>query len=304
MSNQPVITVITPTLNQGQFLEQTLCSVLDQGYDHLQYIVVDGGSNDATLHILERYSDHLTYFSHETDQPGAAINAALSQARGDLVGILSSDDLYLPGALETVAQTWISAGRPGWLAGHCEKIGLCDQPLGEQRAAAPSSLAAFLRHDEGYFPLAGSFFHLDMLRRVGGMAEDLGTAFDYELASRLLADGHTPHIVGEFLGGVREHPSSRTATCPLTEGLAYIEAAERYADRLPMRERYSLWVNCDERRRIYALAEAEDATDERRMLWQKLLRHPWWLADDHYRRALLSGTHQAMRDRPAPTPAA
>jgi hypothetical protein len=91
----------------------------------------------------------------------------------------------------------------------------------------------------------------------------------------------------------------------LTQGRAYITAAEHYADRLPMAERYALWVNCDQRRRIFALAEAEAMGSEaRRQLWHRLLRHPWWLADEHYRKALLDGAHEYKALEPAPTPAA
>jgi len=305
MPERPPITIITPSLNQGQFLEQTICSVLDQDYPDLQYIVVDGGSSDASPHILERYSDQLTYRQRWCHDPGEAINAALPEARGELIGILGSDDLCLPGALQTVAEIWLHAGRPAWLAGPCEDIGLADEPLGELPANRPASLAAFLKHDEGLFPVAGTFYRADVFRRVGRFSESVGSAFDYEMACRLLSQGRQPTIASATLGAVREHPSSRSALRTLEQGRAYITIAEHYADHLPLNERYALWMNCDERRRIYALAEAEAAGSEaRRLLWQRLLRRPWWLADAAYRKALLSGASQYQGETPTPTHAA
>ena len=304
MAETSTLTIITPSLNQGQFLEQTICSVLDQGYPNLQYLVVDGGSTDASLHILDRYSDQVTCLARTCTDPGEAINAALPYATGELVGVLGSDDLYLPGALETVAEAWQHAGRPDWLAGSCEHIGLADEPIGELHASAPSSLAPLLKHDEGHFPLAGTFYRNDLLQRFGGFSENLGSAFDYEMACRLIADGHHPTIVPTMVGAVRQHPSSRSALRTIEQGQAYITAAEHYADHLPLAERYALWANCEQRRRIFAIAEAEAAgSDAKRRLWQRLLRHPWWLADEHYRKALLSGSRHAP-DELATTPAA
>ena len=98
--NWPAISVIVPSYNQGRFVRQTLDSILEQGYPNLELIVMDGGSDDETVDILEEYSPHLSHWVSEPDRGQShAINKGLAVATGSLVGWLNSDDLYLPKSL-------------------------------------------------------------------------------------------------------------------------------------------------------------------------------------------------------------
>ena len=117
-SSLPSISIITPSFNQGYYLEQTLVSVLSQGYPGLEYLVVDGGSTDGSLEIIQRYTSRLAWWVSEPDNGQAeAINKGLQRASGELVAWLNSDDYYLPGALRKVAEVFAAHPETGLVFG-------------------------------------------------------------------------------------------------------------------------------------------------------------------------------------------
>ncbi len=105
----PLISIITPSFNQGAFLEKSLRSVLLQGYPHLEYIVIDGGSTDSSVEIIQKYQQYLAFWVSEADRGQShAINKGFSRAKGELLGWLNSDDYLLPGALFKLAEAYLS----------------------------------------------------------------------------------------------------------------------------------------------------------------------------------------------------
>jgi len=285
------ISVITPVLNQAEYLERAICSVLDQGCDRVEHIVVDGGSSDGSVELIKQYANELAYWESAPDSgPADAINRGLAHAKGQFIAVLPADDLYLPGALQQVSRLLDRDDRPDWLIGRCVRIGASDQMLGELKPAHPRSLAAYLMHDSGLYPTASSFISRRLLDRHGPFDAGLQFAFDYEYCCRLLIADVWPTLIGHAVAARREHPASLSATNMVQQGLEYVAAARRHGHQLPLAQRCALWHSCDCRQRIYALARAEILGEQARAyLWLQLLRHPWWFAHDGVRHTLVHG---------------
>lgn len=297
--HRPRITVITPSLNQGAYIERAICSVIDQGYERLEYIVVDGGSVDESVPLIQHYDDNIAYWHSQRDRgPADALNQALRRATGEWVCFVSADDVLLPGVLEQVADR-LATTEHDWLVGHCHHIGGRDEEIGRVASSPVASLEDYLTHDACDLPLHAAFFRRSLLAMHGGFDASLRHAYGYELNCRLLAAQVQPQIIPVVVSGHRDHADSHSARHVVEHGQEYVAVTERYAECLPLKQRYAFGQSCEERRRLYALAEAESrVSDARRAHWQQMLRHPWWLLSDTYRAALLRDAAPARTKKP------
>src|SRR5271154_228000 len=101
----PKISIVTPSFNQGKYIEETIRSVLLQNYPNLEYIVMDGGSTDESIQIIRKYAQFIDHFILEPNEGHAdALNKGMKRATGEILAFINSDDLYLPEAFTTVAQ--------------------------------------------------------------------------------------------------------------------------------------------------------------------------------------------------------
>jgi glycosyltransferase involved in cell wall biosynthesis len=150
----PKISIVTPSYNQGRFLEEAICSVLDQGYPNLEYIIIDGGSTDESVEIIRKFEKHLAYWVSERDQGHYdAINKGFAHATGEIMAWLNSDDKYTPWAFRVVAEIVTTLPQVQWLT---SKFPLAWNRTGE--AVVCTELPGFAR--DGFYragsPRAGS----------------------------------------------------------------------------------------------------------------------------------------------------
>lgn len=209
MNQPPRITVITPSFNQARFLERSICSVLDQSYDDLEYIVMDAGSCDGSHDILKCYEDEITHWeSGKFNNPVEAVNAALKRATGDVIAFLGSDDLYQPFALHRVGELMNAQNGAHWLVGQCSQIDEQDRPLDYPALRAPDDLDQYLRSTVNALPQPACFWHKDLFGNFGAFDASLRYHFDFEFNCRLLEAGLTPTITAQDLAQRRRHATS------------------------------------------------------------------------------------------------
>lgn len=208
-SHFPKISVVTPSFNQAEFLERTICSVLDQAYPNLEYIVIDGGSTDGSVEIIQKYADRLAYWVSEPDRGQTdAINKGLKRATGEWVGWQNSDDIYYPGAFADVAE--LAQKHPGadLLIGNMVIIDAADKPLRDIRYVRPSYQALLA---EGMLMAnQAAFWRRQVHEQIGWMDESLQCSFDYEWFLRLTKQGKGIHINHSW-GGFRLHGETKTS---------------------------------------------------------------------------------------------
>jgi len=207
MTLTPKISIITPSFNQAQYLEQTIRSVLDQNYPELEFIIIDGGSSDGSQDIIRKYENSLSYWISEEDRGQAhAINKGLVRATGEIVAYINSDDLYFPGAFSTIAAYFSSHPDCNWLCGDTLIFGegQTDRVISAEvpRSAAHALSWAYTA------PQPGMFWKRSLL--VDGFDERRRYCFDHELYVRLLLTGYKCEHLPVLLAGYRHHPTSKT----------------------------------------------------------------------------------------------
>ena len=206
----PAISIVTPSYNQGKFIEQTIRSVLLQSYPKLEYIIIDGGSSDESVEIIERYSGWLSYWISEPDKGQShAINKGMSKARGELVAWLNSDDWLEPKALQSAALTYRQApegaagitGRCRWVKGDVTEIRLA-------KTVYHSLLKKTVRYG---LQQPSTFFSKEIFDLVGGLDQRLHYVMDRDLWLRIQSRGFEFQTTDLLLSNFRCHENSKTA---------------------------------------------------------------------------------------------
>lgn len=237
MAEMPSISVITPSYNQGDFLESTIRSVLDQDYPHLEYIIIDGGSTDKSVDIIRNYADRLACWVSEPDHGQAhAINKGFAMASGDILCWINSDDLLAPGALHRVAEHFAENPNSVWCGGGCRYMDEAGNELSDITILPDSGLACWLTHikfRKGIFLQPSTFWRKEAIQAVGMLREDMDYAFDFEFFYRL-RKRYGPQIrLDATLSKFRLHRASKSVSASEMFLLEMIDIARNELPSLP-----------------------------------------------------------------------
>lgn len=207
-SGSPSFTVVTPSLNQGQYLERSIRSVIDQGYPGLEYFVMDAGSTDQSVDIIKRYADRIDYWVSGPDGgQSAAINAGWSRGSGEIVAWLNSDDFYLPGSLATVGAYLAAHPDVMVVYGRCDIVDRGGEVL--DRVGEPYRRRTMVM-SRNVIPQPAAFIRREALDRVGMLDELLHYVMDMELFLRV-GRIRAPRFIDETLAGMTRHPDAKTS---------------------------------------------------------------------------------------------
>jgi len=204
----PKVTVVTPSFNQGEFIEETILSVLNQTYENIEYIIVDGGSTDSTNDILRKYRGRFTLIQGKDKGQADAINIGLRRATGELVGWLNSDDLLERDGIARIVEGYRQNPTASIYYGFIKMIDRNGDFLCLPRYGRLTIKNIFLGRPCLLQP--GSFYPAELVRKVGYLDVNLRMAMDLDLFLKLLKLGEA-QFIPHFVARMRVHSEAKTS---------------------------------------------------------------------------------------------
>lgn len=249
MRNLPIISIITPSYNQGEFLEECIKSVLSQSYENFEFIIIDGGSTDNSVEIIKSYEKHLTYWvSEKDDGQSDAINKGFKLATGEIVAWINSDDFYYQGAFECIKNQYMENPYASFYFGNGNRVDLNGKLKSKFYAeGTPDFNLDALVYGLNYILQPVTFMNHVSLKEVGYLDKMLHYGMDSDLWLKL-AKQRPPQKVEQVLAATREYDNTKTSTgsferaeelrlisykysnCPITPGalLYYLDTLNNY----------------------------------------------------------------------------
>jgi glycosyltransferase involved in cell wall biosynthesis len=181
---EPLVSIVTPSFNQGKFLERTILSVLNQDYPNIEYIIMDGNSTDNSVEIIKNYSSKIAYWQSEKDKGQTdAINQGFTHAHGQILAWINSDDTYEPHAVSQAVNYLLKHPEVGMVYGDCNFINAEDRVIGKFNAKQTDYRK--LRTGYVHIPQQSSFWKAELWRQVAPLDTSIYFAMDYDLWLRL-----------------------------------------------------------------------------------------------------------------------
>jgi glycosyltransferase involved in cell wall biosynthesis len=238
----PLVSVVTPSYNQGQFLEATIRSVLLQGYPNLEYMVIDGGSTDDSQEIIRRYEGKLSFWVSEKDRGQAhAINKGLARAKGTILGWLNSDDVLMPGTIFRIVDAFKQHNDIDVIYGHLDRI----DPQGNlvPTPILPKDRVEFNKHTalmECVVNQPGCFWQRPMMDKVGLLNDALHYGLDYEYWTRMLIAGAKFMRLDDTVAQFRLSATSKTVNQTTKMAREAISIVDTFLDQADIAHRIEL----------------------------------------------------------------
>ncbi|NUQ37267.1 MAG: glycosyltransferase [Caldilineales bacterium] len=231
--NSPRVSIITPSYNQGQFIEDTILSVLGQDYANIEHIVVDGGSDDGTIEILQRYDRQIRWLSEPDHGQADAINKGLRMASGDILAYLNSDDTYLPGTISLVVSQFLAHPDTGLIYGDCQAINREGLPFGIIHGH-PFDVSRMIQRGE-FIPQQAAFWRREVVEKVGAFDVNLHFCMDHDFFIR--AGCNFPGLyIPQVLANFRFHTLSKSSSQEERHWRENMAVSRRYG-----LSRWSIW---------------------------------------------------------------
>jgi glycosyltransferase involved in cell wall biosynthesis len=210
MKNQPKISVITPSYNQGEYIEYTIKSVLNQEYPNLEYIIIDGGSSDNTLDIIKKYEKNISYWVSEKDNGQThAINKGLKKATGEIIGWINSDDVYLNNCLYEAVEYFNQNPTIDIIFSDYIYIDADDKII-KRRKEIPFNYDIYLWTGDCYHANCAGFFKKSIFDKIGYLDETLHYGMDFEFYLRAGKAGIKIGHKRGYWGAYRLHSKSKS----------------------------------------------------------------------------------------------
>lgn len=224
------LSIITPSFNQGRFIEDTIKSVLAQNYSNYEHIIIDGGSTDVTLEVIKKYP-HLIWISEKDNGAADAINKGFEMARGEVLAWINSDDYYEENIFKEIMDKFNSDEKIEFVCGNLDIVNLKKETIFKKDNTFPYTAEYLIKVSADIVKQQPTFFTKKLYNNVGGLNKKLKLVFDYELFVKMLLVTK-PAFIEKVLAYQREYETTLTNSFPRRQAVEIFNVSRKYGSNL------------------------------------------------------------------------